>query len=43
MLGLRETLFLAIGGLLIGPVYGLVSPVLRRVRDMPEEAPEPVT
>lgn len=33
-LGLRETLFLAIGGLLIGPTIGALSP-LWRVREMP--------
>jgi predicted MFS family arabinose efflux permease len=33
-LGLRETLLLAIGGLLIGPLTGMLSP-LRRVRQMP--------
>jgi predicted MFS family arabinose efflux permease len=33
-LGMRETLFLAIGGLLIGPTIGALSP-LRRVREMP--------
>jgi hypothetical protein len=32
--GLRETLLFAIGGLLIGPVAGLLSP-LRAVREMP--------
>ena len=32
--GLRETLLFAIGGLLIGPVAGLLSP-LRSVREMP--------
>jgi hypothetical protein len=32
--GLRETLLLAIGGLLIGPLTGMLSP-LRRVRQMP--------
>ncbi len=41
VLGLRQTLFLAIGGLLIGPIYGLAAPALRQVREMPEEAPEP--
>jgi predicted MFS family arabinose efflux permease len=33
-LGLRETLLMAIGGLLIGPLAGMLSP-LRRVREMP--------
>jgi len=37
LLGLRETLFLAIGGLLIGPAYGLLAAPLRRVREMPTE------
>ena len=40
LLGLRETLFLAIGGLLIGPAYGLLAPPLRRVREMPMEVAE---
>lgn len=35
VLGMRTTLFLAIGGLLIGPLYGLATPALRRVREMP--------
>jgi predicted MFS family arabinose efflux permease len=35
VLGLRETLLLAIAGLLIGPAYGLAAPALRRVREMP--------
>jgi predicted MFS family arabinose efflux permease len=34
VVGLRQTLAVAIAGLLIGPVYGLLSP-LGRVRDMP--------
>lgn len=33
--GVRETMVLAIGGLLIGPALGLASP-LRAVRDMPD-------
>ena len=37
MLGLRETLLLAIAGLMIGPLLGFLSP-LRRVREMPEPA-----
>lgn len=37
-LGLRQTLFLAIGGLLIGPLYGLAAPALRRTREMPAGA-----
>jgi predicted MFS family arabinose efflux permease len=37
LVGLRETLFFAIAGLLIGPIYGLLAPVLRQVRDMPAE------
>jgi hypothetical protein len=32
--GLRQTLLCAIGGLLIGPIWGALSP-LGRVRDMP--------
>jgi predicted MFS family arabinose efflux permease len=32
--GMRATLLLAIAGLMIGPVYGLLSP-LRKVREMP--------
>lgn len=35
MLGLRMTLLIAIAGLLVGPLYGLASPALRRVRAMP--------
>ncbi len=34
-LGMRTTLLLAIAGLLIGPLYGLLTP-LRNVREMPE-------
>jgi hypothetical protein len=34
-LGLRETLLLAIAGLMFGPLYGLLSP-LRKVRQMPQ-------
>ena len=33
-LGLRQTLLIAIAGLLIGPLIGALSP-LRRVREMP--------
>jgi predicted MFS family arabinose efflux permease len=36
-LGMRTTLFIAIAGLMIGPLYGLLSPALRRVRGMPGE------
>ena len=40
-LGMRTTLFLAIAGLMIGPAYGLASPALRGVREMPDETPGP--
>lgn len=40
-LGMRTTLFIAIAGLMIGPFYGLLTPALRRVRQMPAETPEP--
>jgi predicted MFS family arabinose efflux permease len=33
--GLRQTLLFAIAGLLVGPIYGLLSP-LRRVKEMPQ-------
>jgi hypothetical protein len=36
-LGLRTTLLLAIGGLLIGPLLGILSP-LRQVKEMPTDA-----
>jgi predicted MFS family arabinose efflux permease len=39
--GMRATLFAAIAGLMIGPAYGLVSPALRRVREMPLGAENP--
>ncbi len=34
VVGMRQALLIAIGGLMIGPVWGLLSP-LRRVREMP--------
>jgi predicted MFS family arabinose efflux permease len=39
VLGLRATLLVAIAGLLVGPVYGLISPALRSVREMPTGRP----
>lgn len=40
LLGLRQTLLIAIAGLLIGPLYGLASPALRGVREIPDGDPD---